>query len=156
MTSDVSGCPPYWSGGSGAVLICSGSNGHGGILAVDGNQLLGLQSNGASVLQSLLLGPGALYTLSFYAAAGARGSASIVVYIGPTVVLTTAAPPIMTMTYYSVRLIADASSQSVSFTINVNIAHPGDRLQCLHRPLHRLHRWLLHYHRHYHPLRDHR
>ena len=37
VTSDVSGSPSYWPVGSGAVLIRSGSNAYGGILAADGN-----------------------------------------------------------------------------------------------------------------------
>ena len=117
VTSDVSGCPSYWPVGSGAVLIRSGSNGYGGILAADGNQLLVLP-NGATIQQFIAFSPGALYTLSFYAACGSSGSASIGVYIGDRGVLTISAAPTMAMTYYSVSFVADVSSQTLSFGSN--------------------------------------
>ena len=117
VTSDVSGCPSYWPVGSGAVLIRSGSNGYGGILAADGNQLLVLP-NGATIQQFIAFSPGALYTLSFYAACGKRGSASIGAYLGTTILLTIPAAPSMVMTYYSVTFVADSSNQILKITNN--------------------------------------
>jgi len=100
------------------VLIRSGSSAYGGILAADGNQLLGLQLPRFSlgtILQKITFSSGALYTLSFYAASDTGGPATFVVYVGPIAVLTLVSPPTMVMTFYSVSFIADASSQSISF-----------------------------------------
>ena len=100
------------------MLIRSGSSAYGGILAADGNQLLGLQLPRFSlgtILQKITFSSGALYTLSFYAASDTNGPATFVVYVGPIAVLTLVSPPTMVMTFYSVSFIADASSQSISF-----------------------------------------
>jgi len=97
------------------VLIRSGSSAYGGILAADGNQLLGLRFSLGTILQNIAFSAGAMYNLSFYAASDTGGAASVVAYVGPIAVLTLVAPPVMVMTFYSVSFIADASSQSISF-----------------------------------------
>ena len=124
VTSDTLGCPSYWPEGTGAVLIRSGSSAYGGILAADGNQLLGLMQPfvysepRSYITQFLIFSLGAIYNLAFYAASGGNGPASIVAYIGPTVVLTIAAPPRRVMKYYSVSFLANASSQSITIKHN--------------------------------------
>ena len=116
MASDALRCPSNWPGGSGAALIRSGSSTYGGILAADGNQLLGIHANYRSpISQRVVFSSGAMYNLTFYAASDTSGPVSVVAYVGPIAVLTLVSPPTMVMTFYSVSFIADASSQSISF-----------------------------------------
>ena len=117
VVSDVSGCPSYWPVGSGAMLIRSGSNGYGGILAADGNQLLGLQSNGAFIQQGVAFTAGLTYVLTFNAASRLDGIAALTISIGAAS-LTVSQPlqSMISMATYSMRFLADSSSNNLKFT----------------------------------------
>ena len=118
VVSDVSGCPSYWPVGSGAMLIRSGSiSGYFGILAADGNQLLGLQSNGAFIQQGVACTAGLTYVLTFNAASRLDGIAALTISIGAAS-LTVSQPlqSMISMATYSMRFLADSSSNNLKFT----------------------------------------
>ena len=117
LLADASGCPSYWPGGVNVVLILSVSDSQGEIIAADGNQLLGLQSNGAFIQQGVAFTAGLTYVLTFSAASRYDGIAALTVSIGVVNSMTVWQPLQSTsMATYSMRFVADASSNGITFT----------------------------------------
>jgi len=125
VTSDTLGCPSYWPEGTGAVLIRSGSSAYGGILAADGNQLLGLPSVGvyqtSDIKQPVTLALGFTYVLSFFAASQRDSVTPLGVSVGDASMTVDFPLQYESMAVYTMRFVADASSRSIIFRNNFGL-----------------------------------
>jgi len=113
VTSDTIGCPSFWSEGVKAMIIRTGSNKYGGIIAADGNQLVALTGFGAFIKQSVAFTSGITYLLTFSAASGDTGEASLTVTVGDAELVV---EPLTSMATYSMWFVADAISKAITIS----------------------------------------